>query len=137
MKKVISWILISICFWLYSCEKEYPNAVKLSVDFTWEGYAHCDMGLPQMSIGGILEITKFLEVSMYDHKFGFDHGEIKIVYEGTGTITRRKIEGIIGPCPPPNDPGRYEITVKALDAHDVDFISRMREYAVISRNPIL
>jgi len=118
MKQVIPLIIVCICFSAYGCEKKDPNAVALSVDFTWEGYPNCDMGLPQMSIGGIPESTKFLIISMYDHEFGFDHGEVKIQYAGSGTITRGSYKEITGPCPPPNSQGRYEITVKALDAND-------------------
>jgi phosphatidylethanolamine-binding protein (PEBP) family uncharacterized protein len=119
MKKLISLILISIIFSLLGCGEKDSNAVALSVDFTWEDYANCDRGLPQMSIGGIPENTKFLKVSMYDHKFGFDHGEVKMVYEGSGIIFRDKSAEITGPCPPPNDPGRYKITIKALDENDI------------------
>lgn len=119
MKKIISLILIGICFSLYSCGKNDPNAVELSVEFTWEGYAHCGMGLPQMRINGIPEHTKFLEISMYDHKYGFDHGEVKIAYEGSGSIKMGSFTEITGPCPPPNGVGRYKITVKALNGKDV------------------
>ena len=119
MKQVIALILIGICFSLYSCEKKDSNAVELSVDFTWEGYEACAMGLPQMSIGGIPENAKILKVSMYDHEFGFDHGEVTITYEGTGTITRGSYAEITGPCPPPNSAGRYKISVKALDRNDI------------------
>ena len=119
MKQVIILILITLFFSFYSCEKKDPNAVDLSVDFTWDGYANCGMGLPQMSIGGIPENTKFLKISMYDHEYGFDHGEVKIGYEGSGTIQRGSFKDITGPCPPPNNPGRYEITVKALDGNEM------------------
>jgi hypothetical protein len=119
MRKIVSLILIGICFSLYSCEKKDPNSVELSVDFTWEGYAPCDMGLPQMNIGGIPKNTKFLEISMYDHEYGFDHGEVKIKYEGSGTIQRGSFTEITGPCPPPKGVGRYKVTVKALDGKDV------------------
>ena len=119
MKKIIPMILICICFSIYSCEKKDPNSVELSVEFIWEGYAPCDMGLPQMDIGGIPENTKFLEISMYDHKYGFDHGEIKIAYEGSNTIIKGSYKEITGPCPGPNETGRYKITVKALDADNV------------------
>ena len=119
MKQAIPLIFAIICILLYSCEKKDPGAVALSVNFTWEDYAPCDMGLPQMTIGGIPANTKFLKVRMYDHDFGFDHGEVKIKYAGSGTITRGSYKEITGPCPPPNSSGRYKITVKALDANNM------------------
>lgn len=119
MVKAILLILLCIYFSLYGCENKDPNAVELSVDFSWDGYTACDMGLPQMSIGNLPENTKILEISMYDHKFGFDHGKVHIEYNGSGDIAKGSYKDIKGPCPPPNDPGRYRITVKALDANNV------------------
>ena len=117
MNKLISLIFITVYFMLVSCDR-HPDAVALTVEFTWDAYEHCGMGLPQMQIDGIPENTKFLEVRMYDHEHGFDHGEVKISYTGSGTIARGSYTEITGPCPPPNNPGRYKITVKALDAND-------------------
>jgi phosphatidylethanolamine-binding protein (PEBP) family uncharacterized protein len=88
-----------------------------------------DLGLPQMQIGGIPDSTKLFEISMYDHKFGFDHGEMRIVYDKSGAIARRRVAEITGPCPPPKEQGRYEITVKALDGNDgVVGIGRRERY---------
>jgi phosphatidylethanolamine-binding protein (PEBP) family uncharacterized protein len=117
MHKWIALILVTFCFLLVSCER-YPDAAALAVEFTWDGYKHCGMGLPQMQIDGIPENTKFLEVSMYDHEHGFDHGKVEITYAGSGTINSGSYTEITGPCPPPNNPGRYKITVKALDANE-------------------
>jgi hypothetical protein len=57
-----------------------------------------DLGLPQMQIGGIPDSTKLFEISMYDHKFGFDHGEMRIVYDKSGAIARRRVAEITGPA---------------------------------------
>ncbi len=117
MNKWISLIIITFCFLLVSCQR-HPDAVALTVEFTWDGYEHCGMGLPRMHIKAVPENTEFLEVSMYDHEHGFDHGKVKIAYAGSGTITKGSHTEITGPCPPPNNPGRYKITVIALDASD-------------------
>ena len=73
MKQIHAYVFIILLFILFSCSMGNPDAVELRVDFTWEGYEHCDMGLPQMSIDGVPENTKFLQISMYDHEYGFDH----------------------------------------------------------------
>ena len=60
MKKLILLVLMGVCFSLGGCGKKDPNAVEPAVDFSWDGYKHCGMGLPQLSIGGIPERTRFL-----------------------------------------------------------------------------
>ena len=118
VQRIMALILMGMFSLLCGCEKTNPDAVELTVEFNWQGYPSCDTGLPQMTIGGIPAGTKFLAISMYDHKFGFDHGEIRIAYENSGTIARRRVSDITGPCPPPKEQGRYEITVTALDGND-------------------
>jgi hypothetical protein len=119
LKHVILLVLTVLFFSFIGCSNVSPDAVELTVDFTWEAYAPCDMGLPQMNILGIPNNTKFLEISMYDHEYGFDHGKVKIEYEGSITIKKGSFTEITGPCPPPKGIGRYKITVKALDGKDV------------------
>ena len=51
---------------------------------------------------------------MYDSVYLYDHGEVTIAYDGSGVIKLGVIEKLQGPCPP-DVPGRYKITVKALD----------------------
>jgi hypothetical protein len=55
---------------------------------------------------------------MYDHAYFHDHGEVTIPYDGTSIIKLGVLEKIQGPCPF-GVPGRYKITVKALDGDDV------------------
>ena len=118
MKQTISLILIAFCFSLYSCEKKDPNAVDLSVDFTWEGMMACGWGNPEISIRGVPDNTKVLVVSMYDHVYFYDHGKVTIAYDGSGIIKMGALKELQAPCPP-DVPGRYEITVKALDGNDI------------------
>ena len=118
MKQTISLILIAFCFSLYSCEKMDPNAVDLSVDFTWEGIKPCRWGNPEIRIRDVPENTSVLVVSMYDHVYFYDHGKVTIAYDGSGIIKMGALEELQGPCPP-DVPGRYEITVKALDGNDI------------------
>jgi phosphatidylethanolamine-binding protein (PEBP) family uncharacterized protein len=119
MNQTFIGLLLLTIFILANCSDRRPDAVELTVDFNWEGYKHCGMGLPEMHIGAIPENTKYLKISMYDHEHGFDHGEVKTIYDGSNKITRGSFIEITGPCPPPNNPGRYRITVKALDQSDV------------------
>ena len=118
MKQTISLILIAFCFSLYSCEKKDPNAVDLSVDFTWEGMMACGWGNPEISIRGVPDNTKVLVVSMYDHVYFYDHGKVSIDYDGSGIIKMGALKELQAPCPP-DVPGRYEITIKALDGNDI------------------
>jgi len=118
VKQTISLILIAFCFSLYSCEKKDPNAVDLSVDFTWEGIKPCLWGNPEIRIRDVTEDTSVLVVSMYDHVYFYDHGKVTIAYDGSGIIKMGALEELQGPCPP-DVPGRYEITVKALDGNDI------------------
>ena len=118
MKQTISLILIAFCFSLYSCEKMDPNAVDLSVDFTWEGIKPCRWGNPEIRIRDVPENTSVLVVSMYDHVYFYDHGKVTIAYDGSGIIKMGALEELQGPCPP-DVPGRYKITVKALDGNDI------------------
>ena len=118
MKHAIFLILIVCC--LFCCERSEisPDAVDLKVDFTWEGYRACDRGNPELTINGVPENTKFLEISMFDHAYYVDHGKVTVPYSGSGKFKRGTLMELLGPCPP-GGPGRYEITVKALDADEV------------------
>ena len=115
---MILLILIGICFSLYCCQKKDPNAVELSVEFSWQGMSACGWGNPEISIEGLPEKTKNITVSMYDHAYFHDHGEVTIPHDGTNIIKMGVWEKIQGPCPF-DVPGRYKITVKALDADNV------------------
>ena len=101
-----------------SNEKVGPDVVKLSVDFTWEGIKPCNWGNPQIYIEKLPERTKFIKISMYDHAYKHDHGTVVSVFDGNGVISRNAFNDIQGPCPL-GTPGRYEITVKALDEQQV------------------
>ena len=115
-----AFYLLSIVFCIlgFSCSNVSPDAVELSVEFSWEGLKPCGWGNPEISIGGVPEETKKLVISMYDSVYLHDHGEVSVTYDGTGTIKMGVLEELQGPCPP-DVPGRYKITVKALDDDDV------------------
>lgn len=118
IKKLLMVMFVIVTFAIVNCSNVSSGVVDLKVDFTWEGYNHCGMGLPQLSINGIPGNTKYLSISMYDHEYGFDHGEVKIAYDGSNAIVKGSYKEITGPCPPPNGQGRYKITVKAIDEND-------------------
>jgi len=118
MKKNLIFILIAAIFALTSCSNVSPNAVDLEVDFSWQGMTPCGWGNPEITIGGIPTNTTNLLISMYDHVYLYDHGKATIPNDGSGIIKFGVLEEIQGPCPP-DVPGRYKITVKALDGNNV------------------
>jgi hypothetical protein len=118
MKNTLYLLSVFFCIMGFSCSNTSPNSVELAVDFSWEGMTPCSWGNPKISIGGVPEKTEKLLIRMYDSVYFHDHGEATITYDGTGMIKMGAIEELQGPCPP-DVPGRYKITVKALDENDV------------------
>ncbi len=118
MKAIFCLVLFSLLIPFYSCEKISENAVKLSVDFTWEGMESCDWGNPEINIRKIPEQTKHIKIHMYDHKYKYDHGSVVFEYTGENIIPMDRYKNIQGPCPP-YEPGEYEITIKALDKNKI------------------
>lgn len=55
---------------------------------------------------------------MYDHVYKWDHGEASVAYDGSGHIGMGVLNTIKAPCPQ-EEPGKYEITVKALDQNGI------------------
>jgi hypothetical protein len=119
MKVLFHLLMIGFLFSLTGCGKkeDHRNAADLLVDFTWEGLRRCGWGNPEISIGAVPDQTKFLKISMYDHAYSHDHGTVLTLYDGEKIIAMNRFKEIQGPCPV-YTPGRYEITVKALGAHE-------------------
>ena len=55
---------------------------------------------------------------MYDHEYLHDHGDVFVPYSGQDRIPRGLYQEIQGPCPP-DTPGEYKITIRALDENEV------------------
>ena len=120
MKRIHLLLLVGLIFFVSNCEKVSPDAVELSVQFSWDGFLLCGWGNPGIQIDNIPERTKFFKVNMYDHEFSYNHGTIEVPYTGSGNIEVNKYKKMMAPCPPGGgSPGRYEITVKAVDEEDV------------------
>ena len=102
----------------FGCSNQSPDAADLQIDFSWEDMTGCGWGNPEITIGGLPDNTKALFVRMYDHVYMYDHGDVTIAYDGTNVIKKGVLEKIQEPCPP-DVPGRYRITIKALDADGV------------------
>lgn len=114
--KRLSALFVGLIFTVSACEKVSPDAADLSVHFSWEGVNYCGHGNPEVSIGEIPDKTKFLKFRMYDHAYAYDHGTVTLPYTGKGIIARNTLNTIQNPCPPGSgSPGRYKITIKALD----------------------
>ncbi len=114
-------LVIGLVFYVSGCgedEKVSENAVELSVDFSWEGMQPCRWGNPEIRVSGVPDKTNHLQISMYDHEYIHDHGTVTMLWVGVGNFAKGAFEGLQGPCPSGN-PGRYEITVKAIDEHEV------------------
>jgi len=118
MKHVITSVLIALFFSSFGCSDVRPDAVDLEVDFSWKGMVPCSWGIPKVGVNGVPENTKYLVVSMYDHAYFYDHGEVKITYNGSNIIARDSLKEIYCPCPP-DAPGRYKITVKAINEDEI------------------
>ncbi len=118
MKFVFCMCLMLASFCSLTCSDVSPDAVDLAVDFSWDGIQACSMGNPEIRIGGLPANTQFLEISMFDSVYIHNHGEVTIENDGSGIIKLGAIEELQGPCPP-DVPGRYKITVTALDANRV------------------
>ena len=114
MKTTFLIFIAAIIFFNSGCSDVDPNAVDLEVDFSWEGMTRCGMGIPDVVIKEVPENTKYFVVRMYDHAYLWDHGEVRVAYNGSNIISKAALEKIESPCPP-DTPGRYEVTVKALD----------------------
>ncbi len=118
MKNTFCLFVIGFSLFIFGCSDVSPDAVELEVDFSWQGMVACSWGNPGSSIGGLPENTKNLLVSMYDSAYLHDHGKVTIANDGSGIIKMGILEKIQGPCPF-DVPGRYKITVKALDETNV------------------
>ena len=118
MKFILNLLMVVIILSVISCEKVSQDAVKLSVDYTWEGLEECDFGNPEIRFSGVPEKTKYIKIEMYDHAHWQDHGKVTAPYTGTirnGIIEKNKFKEIEGPCPYTSIPKQVEVTVKALD----------------------
>ncbi len=118
MKLLLNLLIVALIFSFYSCEKVSPNAVELSVDFSWVGMKPCGWGNPEIRFSGVPEKTKFIQIHMYDNVYRHDHGKVTVPFTGNGIIKRDRFIEIQGPCPG-DSPGRYEITIKAIDENEV------------------
>jgi|AP12_2_1047962.scaffolds.fasta_scaffold22739_1 phosphatidylethanolamine-binding protein (PEBP) family uncharacterized protein len=111
-------VILVFCSLISACSNVSSDAVELKVDFSWAGMKPCGWGNPEIHVEGLPENTKSLKVSMYDSVYLHDHGEVILINDGSGIIPIGTTEELQGPCPP-DVPGRYEITVKALDENNV------------------
>ena len=118
MKCVLHLLMIGLIISIIGCEKVSKDAVKMTVDYTWAGMKPCQWGNPEINVSGVPEKTKFLKISMYDHAYRYNHGKVLVPYTGNEKFEMNRFKELQGPCPPAG-PGRYEITIKAIDENDV------------------
>jgi hypothetical protein len=85
----------------------------MSLSFSWQGYARCEVRSPAFEVGGVPPGTKQLEFNMVDESlrhFPPDGGSVP--YRGHGAIPAGAFK-YVGPCP--NRPHLYRWTVSAID----------------------
>jgi hypothetical protein len=116
MMRICIAVLIVVTVFQSGCESEKisQHVAEMSVDFNWQGLKPCGWGNPEIHISGLPENTKFLKINMYDHAYSHDHGTVQMPYAGEKVIEKDRFNVIQRPCPM-YTPGRYEITIKALD----------------------
>ena len=117
MKHAILSVWIALFLALAGCSNVSPDAVDLTVDFSWKGLVPCALGgNPEIRVSGIPDETKALVVSLYDH--GLLHGKQTFIYDGSGIIKKGALDEIEGPCPFA-DSGRYKFKVETVNEKGV------------------
>ena len=99
IKDAIQAFLIAIIYFFFACSNVSPDAVELSVDFTWEGMVPCAQGgNPEIRVNGVPDDTKNLVVTLYDHS-GLYNTKQTLPYSGLGIIKMGTLDEISAPCP--------------------------------------
>jgi len=116
---LVLYLLLFIC----SCENISPDAVDITVDYSWGTRPGENRENPEIRLTGVPSKTRFLEVYLVDLDVSFaDHGEIeKIPYTGKDFIPSGSLKKYIGPSPPRRNGyagNLYEFTIKALDENE-------------------
>jgi len=121
MKQLILLLMTGFIFFSTSCEKISPNAVDLSIDFSWSKQDRGSNKNPEIRVTGVTENTKYFSVALIDLDMKtYDHGGGKIENDGSGIIARGSVKGNYeGPNPTRPIVHSYEIEVKAYDENDV------------------
>ena len=114
MRTTLLILLITISFLIIGCLDFNRDADELEVNFSWGDMKPCGLGIPEIAVTNVPENTKYFVVKMYDHEYFYSHGTVKVTYNGSNIISQESLKKIEKPCPP-GAPGRYKITVKALD----------------------
>jgi phosphatidylethanolamine-binding protein (PEBP) family uncharacterized protein len=121
MKKLVI-ILFAMSFLVFGClgPKVSPNAVKLGVDFNFEGHHKCSASSPKITVSNIPPGTKKLSVTLVDQDVPtWNHGGGTISNDGSGVIPEGALKaGYNGPCPPSGS-HTYVFSVNAIDGEGV------------------
>jgi len=96
------------------------DAVKMEVDFSWEGIQVCSHESPEIRVSNVPEGTIGLRVKLKDISMPvWNHGGGNVRYDGSGIIPAGALNiGYNGPCPP-SGRHKYEFSVMAVDAKEV------------------
>ncbi len=119
--KVIYFALIGIALLMtivmLACEKSYPNAIEMKIDFSWHSTKDVAHISPEIILNEIPDGTKQFLVELKDLDCTIcGHGSGYVDYTGEPVIKTGAVKGsYVGPRPPPGNINTYEITVKALN----------------------
>lgn len=93
------------------------DAVKMAVDFSWEGIEACVHESPEIRVSNVPEGTDALRVDLKDATLPeWNHGGGRVAYDGSGVIPAGALNiGYNGPCPPPGRRHEYVFSVMAMD----------------------
>jgi phosphatidylethanolamine-binding protein (PEBP) family uncharacterized protein len=117
-----AWIKALCVFMLLGCAtmNVSPDAVDLSVEFTWKDTKACSNISPEILVSNLPAEIQIVKVVLTDIDVPtWNHGGGEIDNFGNGKIPAGSLKsGYNGPCPPSGS-HRYQFTVKAVDADGV------------------
>ena len=119
---IFRWIAAFSLLTIFGCvtTQVAPDAVELSVDFSWEGVLRCSSNSPEFRVNGIPPGTKSFKIKLEDLDVpSWDHGGGTVTNDDSGIIPPKSLKsGYNGPCPPSGS-HRYQFTVNAVNEEGV------------------
>ena len=119
---IFKWLVIFSSLLFFGCVSAQvsPNAVNLTIKFSWKGVKKCSSYSPKIRVSNIPAGTKSFQVKLKDFDApSWNHGGGKVPNNGSGIIPAGALKsGYNGPCPPSGS-HRYQFTVNAIDKEGI------------------